>query len=167
VVFEDPNFERRPYERWSAYGQSKTANILFAVSLDGREEENGIRAFSLHPGAIVDTGLQKHLTADELRAMGVIDADGKPVRDPSRNLKTVAQGASTSVWCATSLQLDGLGGAYCENTDIAPLHLPDDETGRRDSAARGTGTLGVMPYAVDPEAAARLWSLSEELLGSS
>ncbi len=165
VVFDDPNFERREYERWSAYGQSKTANILFAVAVDRRGRGEGVRAFSLHPGAIVGTGLDKHLTREELKAMGVLDDNGNPVRDPSRNLKTAEQGASTSVWCATSPQLDRLGGVYCENTDIAPLHADSEASASLDTATRSTGTLGVMPYAIDPEAAERLWTLSEQLLG--
>jgi len=167
VVFEDPNFERRDYDRWLAYGQSKTANILFALALDERGKAEGVRAFSLHPGSIIGTGLEKHLSVEELRAAGVIDENGKPILDPARNLKTVEQGAATSVWCATSPQLDGMGGVYCENSDIAPLVPEKDETNRNSDAIRRVGSmaLGVMPYAVDPVAADRLWSLSEQLLG--
>jgi NAD(P)-dependent dehydrogenase (short-subunit alcohol dehydrogenase family) len=163
VMFEDPNFERRDYDRWAGYGQSKTANILFAVALDACGKDHGIRAFSLHPGSIVGTGLEKHLSQEELRAAGVIDENGKPVLDPSRNLKTVGQGASTSVWCAVSPQLDGIGGVYCENTDVASLEPVETVTGWKtgDSLRRG----GVMSYAVDPERADRLWDLSEKLLG--
>jgi NAD(P)-dependent dehydrogenase (short-subunit alcohol dehydrogenase family) len=167
VVFEDPNFERRDYDRWSAYGQSKTANILFALALDERGRAEGVRAFSLHPGSIVGTGLEKHLSGAELRAAGVVDEHGKPILDPTRNLKTVEQGAATSVWCATSPQLAGMGGVYCENCDIAPLVAEKNETNRGNDAIRRTGSfsLGVMPYAVDSEAADRLWRLSEQLLG--
>ncbi len=121
IVFEDPNFERRDYDRWSAYGQLKTANILFALALDERGKAEGVRAFSLHPGSIVGTGLGKHLSREELRVLAVIDENGTPILDPAKNLKTVEQGAATSVWCATSRQLDGMGGVYCENCDIAPL----------------------------------------------
>jgi NAD(P)-dependent dehydrogenase (short-subunit alcohol dehydrogenase family) len=164
MMFDDPNFERRGYERWAGYGQSKTANILFAVALDARGKADAIRAFSLHPGSIVATGLGKHLSAGELRAAGVIDEDGKPILDPSRNLKTVGQGASTTVWCATSPQLDGMGGVYCENTDIAALETADPVTGWKigDSTRRG----GVMPYAVDLGTADRLWTLSEKLIST-
>lgn len=167
VVFDDPDFERRPYDRWTAYGQSKTANILFALALDAREKERGVRAFSLHPGSIVGTGLDKHLDREELRRLGVIDADGRPVIDPARNMKTVEQGAATSVFCAVSPQLDGLGGVYCENCDIAPLAVQasssvDDLLAR---ASDHTRRFGVMPYAVDLQAAERLFALSEQLLG--
>jgi NAD(P)-dependent dehydrogenase (short-subunit alcohol dehydrogenase family) len=166
IVFEDPNFERRDYDRWSAYGQSKTANILFALALDERGKKEGVRAFSLHPGGIAGTGLERHVSRDELRAGGVIDEHGKPILDPARGLKTVKQGAATSVWCATSPQLAGMGGVYCENCDIARLVGEDVEAKRNNDAIRRMGSrpLGVMPYAVNPEAAERLWSLSEQLL---
>jgi NAD(P)-dependent dehydrogenase (short-subunit alcohol dehydrogenase family) len=162
VVFEDPNFEHRDYDRWAAYGQSKTANILFAVALDERAKAEGIRAFSLHPGSIVGTGLEKHVTRDELRAAGVIDESGNPVLDPARQLKTVEQGAATSVWCATSPQLDGMGGVYCENCDVARPVTKDG--GAAPHSGDSTRNFGVMPYAIDPEAADRLWSLSERLI---
>jgi NAD(P)-dependent dehydrogenase (short-subunit alcohol dehydrogenase family) len=169
IVFDDPNFERREYDRWSAYGQSKTANILCALALDERGKAEGVRAFSLHPGSIVGTGLEKHLSREELRAFGVIDENGKPILDPAKNLKTAEQGAATSVWCATSPQLNEMGGVYCENCDIAPLLPKEDEINAAAQFSRGLrpsgGTLlGVMPYAVDPKAAERLWALSEQLL---
>lgn len=150
-VFEDPNFERRDYDRWAAYGQSKTANILFAIALDERGKADGVRAFSLHPGSILGTGLEKHLSTEELRAAGVIDENGKPILDPTRNLKTVEQGASTSVWCATSPRLDGLGGLYCENTDVAPMVSEGGVTNQLLATTRG-----LMPHAADPDAADRL-----------
>jgi len=159
--FDDPHFVAGAYDPWVAYGQSKTANVLFAVALDARERHNGIRAFSLHPGAIVETGLGKHLSREQLVAAGVLDADGRPIRDPSRQLKTVGQGTATQVWCATSPRLDGIGGLYCENVDVAaPMTVP---TGTLDMASARRLT-GVMPYAVDEDAAARLWTLSEQLL---
>lgn len=167
VVFDDPNFERRDYDRWSAYGQSKTANVLFARALDERGKADGVRAFSVHPGGILGTGLEKHVTREELTALGAIDKDGKPVRDPARNLKTIEQGAATIVWCATSPQLDGMGGVYCENCDIAPPVSKERQAKARSDTTRPPGAMGVMPYATDPEAAERLWSLSEQLLGKS
>ncbi len=160
VHFDDINFERREYVPLEAYGQSKTANVLFAVELDRRGREHGVRAFALHPGSAY-TPLAKHTSDEELRRIGVLDQNGQPIVDPSRNLKSVAQGAATSVWCATSPKLDGLGGVYCENSDIAPLRSGDEPapTDRNPSLAQG-----VMPYAVDPGTAARLWSVSEEML---
>lgn len=161
VVLEDVNFNNREYERWSAYGQSKTANILFALELDKRGKTDNIRAFSLHPGSIVGTGLGVHLTKEELLAAGVIDENGKPILDAERGLKTIEQGASTSVWCATSPQLNDLGGLYCEDNEVSPL-MPEDTT-RSLNIGASARFAGVMPYAVDPEAAERLWSLSEQL----
>lgn len=159
VDFDDLHFEHRPYEPFVAYGQSKTANALFAVELDRRGRPQGVRAFSVHPGTIIETGLAKHVSAEVVRAAGVLDEQGRPVRDPSRQLKTVEQGAASSVWCATSPQLAALGGVYCENCDVSPLVADTDEAGWR----AGAETPGVLSYAVDPEAAARLWEVSERL----
>jgi NAD(P)-dependent dehydrogenase (short-subunit alcohol dehydrogenase family) len=161
VVFDDPNFEHREYNPWAAYGQSKTANILFAVELDERGRDAGVRAFSLHPGSIAGTGLERHVPRQDLQAAGVIDEEGNPILDPTRNLKTVPQGTATIVWCATSPQLAGLGGVYCENCDFAPVI--SEQIGET-SMADGAHLRGVMPYAVDPKGAEQLWTLSERLL---
>jgi NAD(P)-dependent dehydrogenase (short-subunit alcohol dehydrogenase family) len=154
VDFDDPNFERREYNPYVAYGQSKTANALFAISLDALGERYGVRAFSVHPGGIVTTNLIRHLPADQIKASGYVDNEGRPIIDPERNMKTVEQGAATSVWCATSPSLDGLGGAYCENCNIAAA-VPEDSK----------ELLGVRPWATNPEFAERLWQLSEKLTG--
>ncbi|MQY37610.1 hypothetical protein SRB17_56140 [Streptomyces sp. RB17] len=159
VRFDDPHFEHRAYDPFLAYGQSKTANALFAVELDRRGRAEGVRAFSVHPGTIVDTGLARHICEETLRAAGAVDEEGRLVRDPARQLKTVQQGAATGVWCATSPRLDGLGGVYCENCDISPVVPPESEAEWRAEP----GLPGVLPYAVDPEAAARLWEVSERL----
>jgi NAD(P)-dependent dehydrogenase (short-subunit alcohol dehydrogenase family) len=159
IVFEDINFEHREYVPWMAYGQSKTANILFALALDERGKAHGVRAYSLHPGSIVTTGLSKYVAPEVLRAAGLVDDDGNPIIHPAKNMKTVEQGAATSVWCATSPRLEGIGGVYCQNSDIAPL-----VTEALGANPIGSMALGVMPHAVDPDAADRLWSLSEQLL---
>lgn len=138
------------YDKWLAYGQSKTANALFAVHLDRIGREHGIRAFSLHPGKIF-TPLQRHLTRDEMTAEGWLDADGSPA-DPT--FKMPAQGAATQVWAATSPQLDDLGGLYCEDCDIAV---------RAETAFEPF--VGVKAYATDAGEAERLWTLSAELTG--
>ncbi len=141
--FEDPNFEHRPYDKMIAYGQSKTANVLFAVELDRRYQREGIRAFALHPGAILDTELARNYDPEEL----------KLVVERARRIgsfKSVEQGAATTLWCATSPQLDGLGGVYCENCDIAQIKTEGDD--------------GVRPYAIDPAIAERLWTWSERWL---
>jgi NAD(P)-dependent dehydrogenase (short-subunit alcohol dehydrogenase family) len=142
VDFDDPHFQRRPYDKWLAYGQSKTANALFAVALDMRGEPHGVRAFSVHPGAVV-TDLMRHLTSDE--ATDTVER----IRGVA-GLKTTEQGAATSLWCATSEQLDGKGGVYCEDVDIGAAVAAD-------SPAPG----GVRPWATDRALADRLWALSE------
>ncbi|MFE4534862.1 oxidoreductase [Streptomyces scopuliridis] len=165
VVFDDPHFERRVYDPWAAYGQSKTANILFALAADERGRADGVRAFSLHPGNIAGTGLGKYLSDEEKRTVGAIDENGDPVFDAASGRKTAEQGAATSVWCATSPRLDAMGGVYCENVEVA-RPVPDDEV-REWGIEDSTRLVGVMPYAVDPVAAGRLWELSERLTGSA
>lgn len=155
VVYDDPNFERRNYDPFLAYGQSKTANALFAVGLDRRGREHGIRAFSLHPGGVLSASVAGSFTKKQLQAGGLIDEAGNPIIDPARSLKTVEQGAATSVWCAINPALNGMGGAYCQDCNIAPL-VPSD-------AVFGAVPLGVMAYAVDEAAAEQLWQLSENL----
>jgi NAD(P)-dependent dehydrogenase (short-subunit alcohol dehydrogenase family) len=158
IDFDDPQFERRAYDRWQAYGQSKTANVLFAVELDRRGEASEIRAFAVHPGAIL-TDLGRHMTDEELRSYGISPDSrlsipaGKSVAEGG-DFKTLEQGAATSVWCATSPQLARMGGIYCQDVDVAPI--------LQEPAA---SNVGVRPYAIDPEAAERLWTLSEELTG--
>lgn len=156
VDFHDPNFERREYDPWIAYGQSKTANSLFAVALDSIGRREGVRAFAVHPGGIV-TELIRHMSKAQIDAYKIIDDAGKPIIDPENNKKTPQQGAATTVWCATSLQLEGMGGVYCADCDIAWL-LPTDDS---------TEMHGVRPRAIDPVAAGRLWQLSEQLTGAT
>lgn len=163
-VFEDPNYESRAYDAMQAYGQSKTANILFALELDKRGKADGIRSFSVHPGTIIETNLGKHMSKDALVTMGIINQKGEVLLDPLRQIKTVEQGASTGVWCATSNMLDGLGGVYCENNDIATVQTSlvamDPLTG-----ADLKGNFGVLGHAINSVAALKLWTLSEQLTG--
>lgn len=165
VVFDDINFERRAYDPFEAYGQSKTANILFTVGLDRRGKDEGIRAFALHPGGIAATNLGTHVGVEMLRKTGFVDENDRPVIDLSRDLKSVPQGAATHVWCAVSPQLDGKGGVYCADSDITPV-LPEGGSFAltEDRANRGAG---VQAYAVDPKAAEELWRRSEEITGIS
>lgn len=160
VDFEDPHFERREYDRWLAYGQSKTANVLFAVALDARGRTQGVRAFAVHPGAIV-TDLARYMTHEELRAFGVIDEQGQLLVD-SALFKSAAQGASTSVWAATNPQLDGMGGVYCEDNDISPVLVEADN-----ATGKISHEIGVRPWAIDPLAAEWLWAMSETQTGVS
>lgn len=159
--FEDPNFENRAYETLAGYGQSKTANNLFTVELDHRGKEVGVRAFAVHPGSVNGTDLGRVAPIDLFKQMGTHDADGNLFPDVARKLKTVPQGAATTVWCATSPQLADLGGVYCENADVAELDL-----GNIDHQYDDPLTLrGVQPYSVDAGHAQRLWVLSEQLTG--
>ncbi|MFK3797154.1 SDR family NAD(P)-dependent oxidoreductase [Pseudomonas sp. NPDC088444] len=155
VDFADPNFMHREYDARVAYGQAKTANALFAVALDSIGKASGVRAFAVHPGGVI-TDLVRHMSAEQLKATNFIDDQGKPIIDPATNKKTPAQGAATSVWCATSPSLEGMGGVYCADCDIAAA-LPDDESPE---------LHGVRPRATDPVAAGRLWQLSEQLTGA-
>lgn len=154
VDFADVNFERRAYEKWTAYGQSKTANVLFALELDKRGQAHGVRAFSVHPGSIL-TDLARHLSDDELRGMGALDEAGNRIpAGRTSHMKTVQQGAATSVWCAVSPLLDGKGGVYCEDADIAPVAESGD-----------SHQPGVQDWAIDPGNALTLWELSEAMTG--
>lgn len=144
--FSDPSYEKREYDKWQAYGESKTANVLFTVGLDARTRERGVRAFAVHPGVIM-TNLSRHLEEADFEALNA--------RNPAPlEFKTVQQGAATTVWAATSPALSGRGGIYLENCQIA-------------HAASGAGNSGLESYAVDPAAAERLWTLSEDLVGQS
>ncbi|WP_406096785.1 SDR family NAD(P)-dependent oxidoreductase [Streptomyces sp. NBC_01013] len=147
VRWDDVHFERG-YDRWEAYGQAKAANVLFAVHLDALGRDAGVRAFAVHPGSIL-TPLQRHLAKSDMVDAGWIDEAGNPT-DPT--FKSPAQGAATHVWAATSPQLAGMGGVYCEDCDIAE---PAGE------GAEG----GVHAHATDPGQAARLWALSAGLTG--
>ncbi|MGV9993779.1 SDR family NAD(P)-dependent oxidoreductase [Streptomyces sp. NPDC003374] len=142
---------KRGYDKWAAYGQAKTANVLFAVHLDRLARDAGVRAFALHPGGIL-TPLQRHLAKEEMVERGWIDESGEPLNP--EGFKTPEQGAATQVWAATSPQLEGLGGVYLEDCDIAEPTREGDE-----------GRSGVKSWATDPDQAARLWELSAELTG--
>ena len=147
VVLDDWNFETGEYDKWQAYGRSKTANALFAVALDKRLKDQGVRAFSVHPGAIM-TELGRHLTEEDITRL----REEGP-RGTKMTFKPIPQGAATSVWAATSPSLDGKGGLYLENVGIAePAKHPADAD-------------GYLPHAVDPDDAEGLWTLSEVIVG--
>jgi NAD(P)-dependent dehydrogenase (short-subunit alcohol dehydrogenase family) len=146
IRWDDLQFTRG-YDKWTAYGQAKTANSLFAVQLDALGKDAGVRAFTLHPGGIL-TPLQRHLPREEMVAFGWIDEQGNPLNP---GFKTPEQGAATQVWAATSPQLEGEGGVFLDDCEVAELSTDD--------------APGVRPYAVDPVSAARLWTVSAELTG--
>ncbi|MFD0250484.1 SDR family NAD(P)-dependent oxidoreductase [Streptomyces sp. NPDC127113] len=147
--FGDPHFERRPYDPWTAYGQSKTAGALFTVGAR-RWAADGITANALNPGYIL-TGLQRHVDDDTMRAFGVMDDQGNV--KPLPYYKTAEQGASTSVLLAASPLLDGVTGRYFEDNGEARTVRAEDE-----------GPGGVAEHALDPEAADRLWDYATSAL---
>ena len=148
VNLEDWNWEAGDYEKWPAYGRSKSANALFALELNRRYEDRGLKAYSVHPGGIM-TELQRDLADEEMRAMGWFNEDGT-TKDV---FKTVEQGASTTLWAATSPLLEDRGGVYCEDCNIGALNPPEGVF------------YGVQPHIRDAQTAQKLWTLSEEITG--
>ncbi|HEV2169792.1 MAG TPA: hypothetical protein VGR40_02535, partial [Candidatus Binatus sp.] len=149
VDLDDPNFERTEYRPFTAYGRSKTANILYAVALDRRLKGRGVRATALHPGGI-QTELGRHMTPELMQEMMPrwTQMKGGPMR-----FKNVPQGAATSVWCGFVAPADAIGAHYCEDCHVAEIN--DDATSR----------VGVRSYALDPAHAEALWRKSEEMVG--
>jgi NAD(P)-dependent dehydrogenase (short-subunit alcohol dehydrogenase family) len=150
VDLDDPGFETTAYDPFVAYGRSKTANILFALELDRRLQARGIRVTALHPGGIM-TELLRHTSPELLQRMAAqsaVRADGTQ-GTPSK-IKTVPQGAATSVWAAFVAPADAIGGRYCEDCHVGEVENVAYE--------------GVRSYAVDPERAKALWSLSEAMV---
>ena len=157
VHWDDPNFESHDYEKWSSYGQSKTANVLFSVELERRLGAKGVHAWAVHPGMIM-TDLGRHLTTEDvamLQSMSKPRADkaekkdapaGGESRGAMPGFKTIPQGAATSVWAATAPQLEGRGGGY--HADITEATKPK-------------------AWALDPAAAQRLWAMSEKMVGET
>ena len=148
VDLDDPNFTERPYDPWQSYGHSKTANILFTVGLEARFAAKGIHAYAVHPGGI-RTNLGRHMTEEMTAAL--IERVTKS--DNGFAWKTIPQGAATSCWAATAPELEGTGGVYCEDCHVAAVDNQSSEG-------------GVRSYALDPAAAERLWTLSEQLTGA-
>jgi len=145
VMFDDIGFKSKDYDKWAAYGQSKTANALFAVGLNARLASRGAEAFSVHPG-VIQTELARHMTEEDISMFaGGIESGEIPV-------KSIPQGAATQVYAATAPELAGKGGAYLADVQIAPIEA-DTEDMRK-----------ARPYAIDPEAAERLWAVSEDMI---
>jgi NAD(P)-dependent dehydrogenase (short-subunit alcohol dehydrogenase family) len=155
VHWHDPNFTSHDYEKWTAYGQSKTANILFTVELERRLGDRGVHAWAVHPG-MIPTDLGRHLTSEDLAALQAMAKRGRAERQEGDAgggrasgsglpaYKTIPQGAATTVWAATAPELEGRGGGYLEDCTISSKHAA---------------------WALDPDAARRLWTMSEELVG--
>ena len=154
IDFDDMHFKNRPYDKWQSYGQSKTAKALQAVELDRRGQSDNIRSFSVHPGGIF-TPLQRHLANEEMVALGWTNEDGSPSELAAAGFKTPPQGAGTTLFAATSPKLNGMGGVYCEDCNIAEA-VPAD--------SRDMG--GVRPWAVDQELAIKLWDETEKQIAA-
>jgi NAD(P)-dependent dehydrogenase (short-subunit alcohol dehydrogenase family) len=158
VDLDDPNFEHTPYAEFVAYGRSKTANILFAVEFDRRHKADGVRATAVHPGGI-QTELGRYAYSEPgalQKRVDQINAEHAAAGKPPFKLKTIPQGAATSVWAGVVAPADDVGGRYCENCHVAALL-----EGRDASAV----TEGVRAYALDPDRAKALWAKSEEMVG--
>ncbi|MBU2669339.1 SDR family NAD(P)-dependent oxidoreductase [Actinoplanes bogorensis] len=151
IRWDDPQFATTDYDKWLAYGQAKTANVLFTVRLDALGQGSGVRAFAVHPG-VSDTSLSRYIPRDELIAMGWVNEDGAPVAGYTP--KTPDQAAAPAIWAATSPQLTDKGGVYIEDCDISEITTTFDFSAG-----------GVMPHAIDPDEATRLWALSAKLTG--
>lgn len=151
--FDDPNFMQREYETLAAYGQSKTAVNLFSLELDNRAKSFGVRSYSLHPGSIHGTELAREASLELFQQMGFYDKEGNMKPEVLASLKTIPQGAATTVWAATSPLLNNIGGVYCEDVDVAEINHGQ------------TFSAGVKPYSLDESNAKRLWTLSEKLTG--
>ena len=154
IRWDDIHFKSSDYDKWAAYGQSKTAGSLLAVEVDKRMQDSGIRAFGVHPGGIM-TPLQRHLETEEMVALGWMNEDGEPTERVAKMFKSPTQGASTSLWAATSPQLDDIGGVYCEDCEVAK---------RQDDSDKNARFIGVADWAVDSEEASRLWDETEKML---
>jgi NAD(P)-dependent dehydrogenase (short-subunit alcohol dehydrogenase family) len=146
VVFDDLHYRFRPYDQWTSYGQSKSANVLFAVGGAQRWADDGIAVNALMPGNIASTALARHMGADDLANFGETTALGLPP------VKTIEQGAATSVLLAASPDVEGVTGRYYEDCAEAAV-----------ISERGTHTGGVAPYVLDPNNADRLWHISTDL----
>jgi NAD(P)-dependent dehydrogenase (short-subunit alcohol dehydrogenase family) len=146
IDLDDPNWERQPYDKFKAYGSSKTANVLFSVALDARYRDGGVRSFAVHPGTVA-TSLSRHMSRDDMKAMmGLGTAKSEPSAErPRLEIISAEEGAATSVWAAVSDDLTGLGGLYLKECAVSD---------------------GAMSYATDPLRAERLWGISEQLCGS-
>ncbi|WP_426328790.1 SDR family NAD(P)-dependent oxidoreductase [Pedobacter sp. R-06] len=159
--FEDPNFEHREYQTLLGYGQSKTASNLFALELDNRAKAHQVRAYSLHPGSIAGTELARDADMELFKQMGFFDENGNMRPEILASLKTIPQGAATSVWVATSPLLNSIGGVYCEDNDIAEL-LSEDHVAQKKAKLHQSG---VTAYSLDESSAKRLWKLTEDMIG--
>ncbi len=153
VDLDDPNFEHTPYTEFSAYGRSKTANILFAVEFDRRHKGRGIRATAVHPG-VIQTELGRHLAPEVLETLiKELSATREAAGLPPFAWKSIPQGAATTVWAGFVAPAETVGGLFCEDCHVAELVEGSELAG------------GVRGYALDAERARALWAKSEAMVG--
>ena len=152
IHWDDPHFAGGNYDKWQAYGQAKTANALFALGLDRKWKQDGVRAFSVHPGGIF-TDLQRHMTLEDMVALGWKNADGRMSETATKMFKTPEQGGASALWAALSPALDGMGGVYCEDCNIA--QAADENSGRYQHARE---------WICDSERANKLWDMTEMMI---
>ena len=157
ILWDDIHFETNSYDKWMAYGQSKTASSLIAIEFHKRMIDKGVSGYSVHPGGIL-TPLQRHLQKEEMVALGWMDKDGAPSEMAKNFFKTTSQGASTTLWCATSSSLNEIGGVFCEDCDVAKRKNEVDESLQR--------YFGVADWAIDTDEASKLWDITEKMLAS-
>jgi NAD(P)-dependent dehydrogenase (short-subunit alcohol dehydrogenase family) len=150
IDLDDPNFERKPYDEWASYGAAKTANVLFAVELDKRLRGRGVRAAAVHPGVVTDTTLTRHMSREDFSAF--VNSD----RDIHHRNKSIPEGAATTVWCAFVAPAEEMGGRYCQDCKVFDVN---------DSPV--VSNYGARGYALDPERAIKLWTISEQMVGQS
>ncbi len=155
IRWDDIHFNKNSYDKWLAYGQSKTAASLLAIEFNRLMQNTGASGFAVHPGGIF-TPLQRHLKKEEMIALGWIDKDGGPSELASNFFKTTSQGASTSLWCATNPDLKDIGGVFCEDCNIAYRKSDIDKSMQR--------YFGVADWAIDSEEAQKLWQITEKML---
>ena len=155
ILWDDIHFQKTPYDKWMAYGQSKTACSLMAIEFNTRMKDKGVEGFAVHPGGII-TPLQRHLEKEEMVALGWMDEDGSPSELAKNFFKSTSQGASTALWCATSPDLNGLGGVFCEDCDIAKRKSEVDESMQR--------YFGVADWAVNTDEGSKLWEATELMI---
>ena len=158
ILWDDIHFHNQPYDKWMAYGQSKTASSLIAIEFNKKMKNYGVSGFAVHPGGII-TPLQRHLPKEEMVALGWMQEDGSPTELVKNFFKTPNQGSSTTLWCATNKKLNGIGGVFCEDCDIAKRKIEIEETMQR--------YFGVADWAIDHNEATRLWNITEEIINKS
>jgi NAD(P)-dependent dehydrogenase (short-subunit alcohol dehydrogenase family) len=156
VDLDDPNFEHTPYDPWVAYGRSKTGDALLAVAFDARHRHRGVRAASVHPG-VIQTELARNIEPAAFQAaFEAMNAQHLALGNPPFEVKSVEQGAATTIWAGVVADADVIGGRYCEDCQVGEL-VPDD-------LVLSAFSAGVRRYAVDPARAEALWNKAEELV---